>query len=65
MYISAALITHSQKYAILISRFTVGIGAASISLLRTFAATASTKEDRTKAIAYVTGIFHLLIKLLN
>lgn len=61
LYICAALIYHieSRKYVILVSRFTIGMGAAAIGLLRTYAVNASSKEDRTKAIAYVTGGFAL------
>ncbi|KAI6191933.1 hypothetical protein M3Y97_00281400 [Aphelenchoides bicaudatus] len=58
-YILTPLISHSRKYSVLLSRFLVGVGAASIGLLRTYAATASTKEDRTRSIAFVTGGFAL------
>uniref|UniRef100_A0A1I7S6C0 MFS domain-containing protein n=1 Tax=Bursaphelenchus xylophilus TaxID=6326 RepID=A0A1I7S6C0_BURXY len=43
------------KYAVAFSRFLCGLGASNIGLLKTYAATASRKEDRSRSIATVTG----------
>ncbi|KAH7700050.1 Protein F27D9.2, partial [Aphelenchoides avenae] len=41
-------------YFLLFGRFVVGFGAGNLSLLRSYASTASTVKDRPKAIAFVT-----------
>ncbi|KAI6173267.1 hypothetical protein M3Y98_01063500 [Aphelenchoides besseyi] len=50
LYVCAQLLPHDRKYAILIS---------AIGLLRSYVATASTKNDRSRAIAFMTGGFAL------
>uniref|UniRef100_A0A7E4W2E2 MFS domain-containing protein n=1 Tax=Panagrellus redivivus TaxID=6233 RepID=A0A7E4W2E2_PANRE len=44
-----------KKYIFLVSRVITGVGSANSSLLKAYAATASTGRDRSKAISYVTG----------
>ncbi|KAI1700990.1 major facilitator superfamily domain-containing protein [Ditylenchus destructor] len=41
-------------YLLLLGRFVTGMGSGNLSLLRTYAATASTSKDRHRAIAFVT-----------
>jgi MFS family permease len=43
-----------RRYLMLIGRFINGLGSGNIALLRTYASTASTTNDRAKAIAFVT-----------
>ncbi|CAD5224289.1 unnamed protein product [Bursaphelenchus xylophilus] len=43
------------KYAVAFSRFLCGMGSSNIGLLKTYAATASRKEDRARSIATCTG----------
>ncbi|KAI6205139.1 hypothetical protein M3Y94_00758700 [Aphelenchoides besseyi] len=52
LYICAQLLPHDRKYAILEP-------ASAIGLLRSYVATASTKDDRSRAIAFMTGGFAL------
>ena len=42
------------RYLLLAARLIIGIGSGNSSLLRSYASTASTAHDRSKAIAYVT-----------
>uniref|UniRef100_A0A183C9K1 MFS domain-containing protein n=1 Tax=Globodera pallida TaxID=36090 RepID=A0A183C9K1_GLOPA len=44
-----------QDYVLICSRFITGAGTAQIALLRAHASAASTVEDRSRAIAFVTG----------
>lgn len=43
-----------RRYLMLIGRFINGLGSGNVAVLRTYASTASTTKDRSKAIAYVT-----------
>ncbi|KAI6213518.1 hypothetical protein M3Y94_00159800 [Aphelenchoides besseyi] len=43
-----------KRYLLLISRLIVGAGSGNVSVLRSYASTASVDADRSKAIAYVT-----------
>ena len=44
----------SARYLLFAARLITGIGSGNSSLLRSYASTASTTQDRSKAIAYVT-----------
>uniref|UniRef100_A0A914CWT7 Major facilitator superfamily (MFS) profile domain-containing protein n=1 Tax=Acrobeloides nanus TaxID=290746 RepID=A0A914CWT7_9BILA len=54
LYIVLELVTFPRKYLMLVCRCITGMGSGNVSLLRTYASTASTDKDRPKAIAYVT-----------
>ncbi|KAI1699631.1 major facilitator superfamily domain-containing protein [Ditylenchus destructor] len=43
-----------RRYLLLLGRFITGMGSGNVSLLRTYASTASTSKDRHRAIAFVT-----------
>ncbi|KAI1695818.1 major facilitator superfamily domain-containing protein [Ditylenchus destructor] len=43
-----------RRYLLLLGRFVTGMGSGNVSLLRTYASTASTSKDRHRAIAFVT-----------
>lgn len=43
-----------RRYLLLLGRFITGMGSGNVSLLRTYASTASTSKDRPRAIAFVT-----------
>uniref|UniRef100_A0A915E2M3 Major facilitator superfamily (MFS) profile domain-containing protein n=1 Tax=Ditylenchus dipsaci TaxID=166011 RepID=A0A915E2M3_9BILA len=53
-YICLEVIDLPKRYLLLIGRFITGMGSGNVSLLRTYASTASTSADRPKAIAFVT-----------
>uniref|UniRef100_A0AC34Q924 Major facilitator superfamily (MFS) profile domain-containing protein n=1 Tax=Panagrolaimus sp. JU765 TaxID=591449 RepID=A0AC34Q924_9BILA len=55
LYFLTPLMPSKRKYFILIARFVTGCGSANVSLLKSYATSASTGSDRSKAIAYVTG----------
>ncbi|KAI1702611.1 major facilitator superfamily domain-containing protein [Ditylenchus destructor] len=44
-----------RKFVLLIARFITGVGSSNISLLKSYASTASASGDRSRAIAFVTG----------
>ncbi|KAE9550505.1 hypothetical protein FO519_006279 [Halicephalobus sp. NKZ332] len=54
LYIALELVAFPKKYLMLIGRFVTGAGSGNVTLLRTYASTASTFKDRPRAIAYVT-----------
>ncbi|KAL6738139.1 hypothetical protein Aduo_011718 [Ancylostoma duodenale] len=49
------LLTHEVKWVMLISRFLTGFGAGTLGVLRSFIATASTSEDRVRAVSLGTA----------
>uniref|UniRef100_A0A914C844 Major facilitator superfamily (MFS) profile domain-containing protein n=1 Tax=Acrobeloides nanus TaxID=290746 RepID=A0A914C844_9BILA len=48
-----------QNLVILIGRFLAGVGSSGFALLRSYAATASTKKDQAKVIAMINGAIAL------
>uniref|UniRef100_A0A914YS16 Major facilitator superfamily (MFS) profile domain-containing protein n=1 Tax=Panagrolaimus superbus TaxID=310955 RepID=A0A914YS16_9BILA len=54
LYIALEVVTFPKKYLMLICRFVTGAGSGNVTLLRTYASTASTLKDRPRAIAFVT-----------
>ncbi|KAF7634735.1 hypothetical protein Mgra_00005883 [Meloidogyne graminicola] len=53
-YLSLELSTIPKLYILLFGRFMTGMGSGNVCLLRTYASTASTSKDRSRAIAFVT-----------
>uniref|UniRef100_A0AC35G7R1 Major facilitator superfamily (MFS) profile domain-containing protein n=1 Tax=Panagrolaimus sp. PS1159 TaxID=55785 RepID=A0AC35G7R1_9BILA len=54
IYLSLEIIPFPAKFVLFIGRFITGVGSSNSCLLRTYASTASTSKDRSRAIAYVT-----------
>uniref|UniRef100_A0A914Z4U3 Major facilitator superfamily (MFS) profile domain-containing protein n=1 Tax=Panagrolaimus superbus TaxID=310955 RepID=A0A914Z4U3_9BILA len=54
IYLSLEIIPFPAKYVLFVGRFITGVGSSNSCLLRTYASTASTSKDRSRAIAYVT-----------
>ncbi|KAI6176062.1 hypothetical protein M3Y97_00758200 [Aphelenchoides bicaudatus] len=54
IYIFMEILPFQRRYILLICRFVVGMGSGNVALLRSYAATASHKSDRSRAIAFVT-----------
>ncbi|CAD5213064.1 unnamed protein product [Bursaphelenchus okinawaensis] len=54
LYLLMPMMPFPNRYLLLIGRLVTGIGAGNTALLRTYASTASTANDRSRAIAFVT-----------
>jgi len=48
-------LTLTRKFLLLLGRFITGVGSANSSLLKAYASTATAADDRSRAIAFVTG----------
>ncbi|CAD5230708.1 unnamed protein product [Bursaphelenchus xylophilus] len=53
-YIIMEVVDFPKRFMLLLVRFVTGMGSGNVAILRSYASTASTSEDRTKAIAWVT-----------
>ncbi|CAD5226497.1 unnamed protein product [Bursaphelenchus okinawaensis] len=53
-YIIMEIVSFPKRFMLLFVRFITGMGSGNVAILRSYASTASTAEDRTKAIAWVT-----------
>uniref|UniRef100_A0A7E4VD77 MFS domain-containing protein n=1 Tax=Panagrellus redivivus TaxID=6233 RepID=A0A7E4VD77_PANRE len=53
-YLCLEMVSMPKRYFMFLGRFITGAGSGNVTLLRTYASTASTFKDRPKAIAYVT-----------
>uniref|UniRef100_A0A1I7SRT4 MFS domain-containing protein n=1 Tax=Bursaphelenchus xylophilus TaxID=6326 RepID=A0A1I7SRT4_BURXY len=54
MYIVMAVVPIPNRILLLVGRLITGVGSGNVALLRTYASTASTTDDRSRAIAFVT-----------
>ena len=54
LYIGMELVPVRTRYMLLLGRFITGVGSGNVVLLRTYASTASTSSDRSRAIVLVT-----------
>lgn len=54
MYIFMEVINYEKRWILLVLRFITGMGSGNVAVLRSYASTASTAADRSKAIAWVT-----------
>ncbi|UMM42486.1 hypothetical protein L5515_018301 [Caenorhabditis briggsae] len=54
-YLSLQYWSDHHLYVMMVARFVAGGGTGNMSLLRAYAATASTLKDRSRAIAFVSG----------
>uniref|UniRef100_A0A0K0EZP4 MFS domain-containing protein n=1 Tax=Strongyloides venezuelensis TaxID=75913 RepID=A0A0K0EZP4_STRVS len=59
IYFNLENFSFGNKYWLFISRVFIGIGSSQTSLFKSYGATASSKKDRTKALAFVTGGFSI------
>uniref|UniRef100_A0A0N4ZIL1 MFS domain-containing protein n=1 Tax=Parastrongyloides trichosuri TaxID=131310 RepID=A0A0N4ZIL1_PARTI len=55
LYFYLQILPWYQKECMIISRLLTGIGWSCISLLRSYAATASTEKDRSRAVSVISG----------
>uniref|UniRef100_A0A0K0E2J2 MFS domain-containing protein n=1 Tax=Strongyloides stercoralis TaxID=6248 RepID=A0A0K0E2J2_STRER len=55
IYFYVELFPFNKKIFLLIARFITGIGASNISLMKAYISGASSTQDRSKCIAYITG----------
>uniref|UniRef100_A0AC35TVN6 MFS domain-containing protein n=1 Tax=Rhabditophanes sp. KR3021 TaxID=114890 RepID=A0AC35TVN6_9BILA len=55
LYIILSQMSSGQKELMLVSRLITGVGTSSVSLLRSYAATASLDKDRSKAVSLISG----------
>uniref|UniRef100_A0AC35G780 Major facilitator superfamily (MFS) profile domain-containing protein n=1 Tax=Panagrolaimus sp. PS1159 TaxID=55785 RepID=A0AC35G780_9BILA len=54
LYIALEIVAFPRRYLLFVGRFITGAGSGNVTLVRTYASTASTFKDRERAIAYVT-----------
>uniref|UniRef100_A0A0N5BDC9 MFS domain-containing protein n=1 Tax=Strongyloides papillosus TaxID=174720 RepID=A0A0N5BDC9_STREA len=59
IYFNLENFSFGNKYWLFISRIFIGIGSSQTSLFKSYGAAASSKKDRTKALAIVTGGFSI------
>ncbi|CEF67212.1 Major facilitator superfamily and Major facilitator superfamily domain, general substrate transporter and Major facilitator superfamily domain-containing protein [Strongyloides ratti] len=55
VYFYVEIIPFNRKIFLLIGRFITGIGASNVSLMKAYISGASSPDDRSKCIAYITG----------
>lgn len=56
-YIALEFVFFPRRYLMFVGRFITGAGSGNVTLLRTYASTASTFKDRQKAIGKISRFF--------
>uniref|UniRef100_A0A1I7S9V9 MFS domain-containing protein n=1 Tax=Bursaphelenchus xylophilus TaxID=6326 RepID=A0A1I7S9V9_BURXY len=54
-YVTAELIPKNARFVVLAARFITGLGSGNVSVLKSYAAMASTQQDRGRAFAFLTA----------